>query len=462
MGRGVSGVFVGVVVVLGGLAAPGAGALGASSSWCGNDVTHTDRLPDAVAGAQIHVVYATPADGPDRFGQLAPGIVADLTEVDSWWRREDPARTPRFDFFAFPGCAPSRLEALDLSFARLPRAGGEYADEPTALTKISADLALAPFALANAAKKYLLYYDGPINSDEVCGRAYSHQPTTGGRFSYAALWLRSSAGCGTVGGNDWAATSAAHELVHVLGAMPEPGPPHGCAGDPGHPCDSGRDVLSPLSAGSHHLRDHVLDAGRDDYYGHTGPWWDVQDSAWLRRLDLPQFTLAVALEGLPQSAAQSVRSEFPGIACPPACEATWDGGSRVVLLPEYQVAGLEFLGWGGDCTATEGSCVLAMDAARRVVARYGIPKETLTVNVRGRGRVSTGPAGPSCSRACSFEFRRNSEIRLRALPAKGWRFARWSRGCSGRTPTCLVTLSSSPAVTAVFAKAPPPKKRRQR
>lgn len=451
MGLRTKTALAGVAICLGGtaVAAPAAGA--ATSGWCGNDAVATDRLPDAVAGAQIHVVYATPSDGPDRFAQLAPAIVADLTEVDRWWRGQDPSRAPRFDLFAFPGCAPASLDALDVSFSRLPRPTAEYADEPGALTKISGDLAGAAFGLGSAGKKYLLYYDGQINSDAVCGRAFSSQPTSGGRFSYGAIWLQSHANCGTVGANDYAAGTAAHELLHVLGAMPTLGPPHGCPNDPGHACDSGRDIMSP--SGLDFLRDQVLDEGRDDYYGHAGAWWDVQDSPWLRRLDGPQHVLTVALEGLSQATAQVVRSEFPGIGCPPSCAATWDGGSRVVLVPEYQAGGLDFLGWSGDCAAAEGSCVLDMNGAKRVVARYGVPTETLTVELRGRGRVTAATAR-SCSSTCRMEFRRNTELRLHAAAAKGWRFIRWARDCSGRKPDCSITVSSSSSVTAVFAKAP--------
>ena len=35
--------------------------------WCGSTPTAKD-LPDAVAGPQIHVIYAVASDAPDRFG----------------------------------------------------------------------------------------------------------------------------------------------------------------------------------------------------------------------------------------------------------------------------------------------------------------------------------------------------------------------------------------------------------
>ena len=52
----------------------------------------------------MHVVYAYPTDAADRFGDMARTIVRDLAGVDTWWRSQDPLRTPRFDLAAFPDC----------------------------------------------------------------------------------------------------------------------------------------------------------------------------------------------------------------------------------------------------------------------------------------------------------------------------------------------------------------------
>jgi hypothetical protein len=57
-----------------------------------------------------------------------------------------------------------------------------------------------------------------------------------------------------------------------------------CPGDQGHPCDSTTDLLYPSGSASDTLQTRVLDAGRDDYYGHAGAWWDTQDSLFLERV----------------------------------------------------------------------------------------------------------------------------------------------------------------------------------
>ena len=80
-----------------------AGAAPLPNSWCGPDESPKDR-PDLIVGKQVHVVYAYPTDSADRFGDMARTIVRDLAGVDTWWRSQDPLRTPRFDLAAFPDC----------------------------------------------------------------------------------------------------------------------------------------------------------------------------------------------------------------------------------------------------------------------------------------------------------------------------------------------------------------------
>ena len=61
-------------------------------------------------------------------------------------------------------------------------------------------------------------------------------------------------------------------------------------------CDNVLDVLAPSPAATT-LAAAVLDAGNDDYYGHAGSWWDVQDSPWLRHLDVSEIRLRVVTDG---------------------------------------------------------------------------------------------------------------------------------------------------------------------
>ena len=93
--------------------------------WCGTSSSAIDRLPDATSAYAVHVAYVRPASAPDRFAALAPRIVGDTAAFDTWWRREDATRTPRFDLFPASGCATS-FGALDISNVQLPRTVSEH------------------------------------------------------------------------------------------------------------------------------------------------------------------------------------------------------------------------------------------------------------------------------------------------------------------------------------------------
>lgn len=415
-----------------------------AAAWCGTDASAADRLPEAVGSNQIHVVYAYPSDGVDRFAALASAIVTDLSAIDVWWRSQDSSRTPRFDLFAFPNCPPG-LERLDLSRIQLPRDSAFYAPLASRFPRLAIDLTSPPTAFGNSFKKYLVYYDGPVEEPAVCGQS-PVLPEQGGRGAYSIVFLGSSCpqdlGTGTI-----QAAVVAHELTHNLGAVAS-GAPNPCPQDNGHTCDSERDLMFPfLRAGLPAL---VLDQGRDDYYGHAGAWWDVQDSEWLSRLDAPPLDLSVSLTG---NGTGTVRSDRPGIACPPACSIPWDRGTSLTLSAEPGRAS-RFAGWGGACRGTE-DCELAMNAARTVTARFA-RQAALRVQVVRRsgaaGSVTSTPAGIRCPSACASNFDAGVRIVLRARPGRGSRFAGWAGACRG-AGRCSIRLEASRSVRAIFRRA---------
>ena len=246
--------------------------------WCGTGSSAVDRLPDATSAYAVHVAYVRPASAPDRFSAFAPRIVGDTAAFDSWWRREDSTRTPRFDLFPAPGCATS-FGALDISNIQLPRGvtgiGSAFQELRTQMSELGFN---------EAEKAYLVYYDGPtgqVGADHVCGQGAR---TSG--FDLPGLAVVYLDSCDADVGDSLRPVVAMHELVHVFGAV-ERAAPNACQS--GHVCDFPLDLMTSVLTGEE-LEAHVLDAGRNDYYGHGGTWTDVQDSTFLERLDSPDRT----------------------------------------------------------------------------------------------------------------------------------------------------------------------------
>lgn len=257
------------------LAAPVPANASTPLPWCGTDVSAFDRAPDASPAFEIHVIYAYPADAPDRFAGWAPRIVGDMAAIDAWWRSQDPARAPRFDLHDF-GCA-SVAGSLDLSRVPLPT---PVPDVRTAFTRIRQLLA-AEFAFRQPEKVYLVYFDGPTGQsgrERICGEADE------GRRGFSALAVVYLDSCGSDERDDTRVIVSAHELVHALGAVDDRFAPNGCS--QGHVCDAANDLMT-AALGDGPLETRVLDVGGDDYYGHRRPWDDLRDSRYLERFDSP-------------------------------------------------------------------------------------------------------------------------------------------------------------------------------
>jgi hypothetical protein len=367
-----------------------------ASGWCGNAQSPGDR-PDIVAGAQIHAIVALPADAPDTFAADAARISDDVASIDAWWTGQDPTRVPRFDLAAFPAGT-----CLDLSFVRLPNPAAAYSVSTTTAANATFNAVVAQLTalgFSDFYKKYFVYVDGfGSSSDNICGTG-AGQFAQGGDF--AAVWLRA---CGVP-------TDAvgAHELLHVLGALP--------AGV--HACDSPTDVLYPATSGVP-LTQLVLDYGHDDYYGHSGTWIDIQDSLWLRHLNAPQEALAVAIAG-----RGAVFSDLPGVVCASSCTTQWDQGTRVTLTA-VPGDGERLVGWTGPCARSESrdQCIVSVVAASSVTAVFGPARVAMHLSHTGR------------------------------------RFVRWSGTCKGTSRTCRLTPAAAFSAHATFAKIPVRKKKR--
>lgn len=270
--------LVAAALVVAGSAAAALGELPAPTHWCG--VAASADQPDAASAFLIHVIYAVPADAPDRFGERAFPIVNDLAAVGDWWRSQDPTRAPRLDLLA-AGC-DSSTGRLDLTDVRLPHDAAYYADPKDGFTRITADIEQR-FAFSTPEKKYLVYYDGPVQRHGVCGTS----PRGPARTNATSVVYLDSSCARDLGSGNQAAATATHELLHNLDALPRT---HFCAGNRAHACDDTHDILYYALDDNTAFADLRLDVGHDDYYtldAQTGNRWDVRDSPFLEHLDSP-------------------------------------------------------------------------------------------------------------------------------------------------------------------------------
>jgi hypothetical protein len=394
----------------------------AAAPWCGT-VSDTDR-PAAVAGNPVRVLYAIPSDGTDRSAELAARISDDVEAIDAWWRGQDGARTVRFDRAAFPCGAQA-----DIGLARLTKSASQLVPESTRFGLIVDDVLAGR---DTAFTKYLVYYDGPLDSGDICGQGNGITDGTGIAIVYLTACTDISS-----------AVVAAHELLHAFGALPSPGPPHACPGDDGHPCDSTGDLLFPYAPQAQ-LAVLGLDVGRDDYYGHSGSWFDVQDSRWLRKLDA-QVPLAVAIAG-----AGTVSGDVPGLDCAASCTTEWDVSAPLSLTAE-PARGQRFVRWGGACSG-DGNCSLLLDAGKRVTALFAPETFRLSLVVRGSGSV-TGPAAAiRCAARCTKAVTSHEPVRLTATARTGWRLKAWAGACRGSKPVCTLPMTKASLATATFVR----------
>jgi hypothetical protein len=196
-------------------------------------------------------------------------------------------------------------------------------------------------------------------------------------------------------------------------------------------------VLYPYASGGP-LSSLVLDFNHDDYYGHSGSWPDIQDSLWLHRLDLPEEPLALTFSG-----AGHITSDLPGVDCSALCTTQWDQGA-VVNLTAVAAANDRFVKWMGSCSGN-GPCAVTLSGSASATAVFGPLRVPLKRTVTGKGKIA-------CTPVCGATVLGGAALTLRAVPAKGFKFLRWSGACKGTRLTCKPATDFALSVHAAFKK----------
>lgn len=79
-------------------------------------------------------------------------------------------------------------------------------------------------------------------------------------------------------------------------------------------------------------------------------------------------------------------------------------------------------------------------------------RHTLRVMRSSGGAVMSIANGITCGRQCSASLLEGSQVTLRAQPAVGFRFMRWSGSCSSSQRQCAVTMEGDRTVRALFRR----------
>ncbi|HVF06661.1 MAG TPA: hypothetical protein VNA20_17625 [Frankiaceae bacterium] len=255
----------------------------AAPAWCG-EVRQSDDVVNEVAqsGPRWHVVVAVPTDiaanvlyatggGQQR---MLDHAFQSVKTIEQFYRVRvgtgdigQPASdwTLRWDYGT--SCGP---QYPDVSIYHLPRSQAQYTAEP--FSGIVADLD-ASNLYERADSRYLVHYAG---RSIYCGQSYIYSPTDargGARYSITYNLHTIAALAPNTAGCDW--TTDAHEIGHSMGAATG-GPLNN---DGAHTWDCNNDVMS---YGGRVCGDGALyyDFGEDNYFGHSGAWYDTDQSAF--------------------------------------------------------------------------------------------------------------------------------------------------------------------------------------
>jgi hypothetical protein len=157
--------------------------------------------------------------------------------------------------------------------------------------------------------------------------------------------------------------------------------------------------------------------------------------------------------------ANRVRSSPPGIDCPPTCGTSFPSGTRVTL------SSFSSKDWQGDCVGFGTTCALVTDTSVGVTATTPLPPPPPTDTSAAFVNVTVSGGGVVRGRdifcdsrgrftGCQAGFERRSQVDLRAIPHRGYRFGGWGGFCGYRKlkPTCRLLVSTRKTAIAVFSR----------
>lgn len=218
-------------------------------------------------------------DGEDRTLDTDATLAHSVEAWNEWFAAQTSDRRLRLD----------RVDgALDITFVRLNRSNEDLNDFGV-LLRDQIEGALVARGFDDPDKIYLVYYDGGDETTQSCGGA-AYPPQLPG--TVAVLYLQAIPGTGnpcsenefadSVDAPGYIEFAALHEVLHVLGVVPECAPRHVLDG---HVSDSPTDLMY---AGNEALNPSVVDVNRNDYFeANIANCLDLADSSFLEPRAIP-------------------------------------------------------------------------------------------------------------------------------------------------------------------------------
>jgi hypothetical protein len=424
-----------------------------TTTWCG-DATTVDDTGDATypaSASQFKVIYAYPADRPNRFAQWAPALQANASIIEQYVAAQPgSARAPRFDLGTVCG-----HQFLDIQTVALPGARASYQLNFGAVrSAVAAKLNASPGGQRN----YVVFADtlGPAGNglrgqgELVAGAGgdvpgASNPNNSGGKVSI--MWMPDGMAVPSSPSSGWWPSGVLHEMGHNIGAV-QWSAPHtthkaGTSDFTYSHCWDGADVMcyqdgpSPahaydpnVCAGAGGVIWATWDCNRDDYFNPSPPagsyldtHWNTYNSVFMGSCDdlgtctasapVPVNTLRPAVTGS-ASAGRTLT----------ATQGTWDNAASVAVRWQRcgvsctdiaGATGLTYVVAGADvglslravaqATSPEAGTIAAFSLKTAVVPKpptNTAPPAVSGVTVTGR-TISTTPG--TWSPAASYTYR---------------------------------------------------------
>ena len=403
-----------LVYVVAGAASTGASAL---------DRSVEDR-PDEQLGPQVHVVYVTPADGPDRSFDTNGLIARSISTWNGWFRQHADGAALRIDTIN---------GEPDISFLRLNRTGQQVV-ESDPYASVVGELEARGFG--DRSKLYAVYYEG--RSSGTSGPCGLGLPPVAILYLGECNWFSGGAALRP----DVFDLAMLHETLHALGVVPACAPHY----SGGHVTEDNRDIMySGGQAGPKDWPNLTLDPGRDDYFGSSIPGCpDLAESDFLTTRPFYRLTVTPGSGGTVAALDRVCRRDEP-------CSFVVRGGTEVTLVATPR-SGYRLGSWSSPCGRTE-TCRLRVTSNASVSATFRPKLYRLKLSVTGRGLIRISPGSRTCrgGSTCLVDGTAGSRLTLRAAPSRGARLLRWQGArCAGAQ--CVLRLDTNRAVRVAFSR----------